>query len=198
MLRVAAAGMSLMGDDLRVPLGASDDTASVAERLQFTAGSGPCWAAESTGHPVRVSAADMQQRWPRFATSLLERTPYRSIVSVPLPRLGNGWRGALDLYLDQPTRAHVFGVAEACVVADLVAAELRTALEEEQRTTTSTWLALGMVAVERDTTAKGALELVREHAFDVPAHVVAQAILDGSLGTGDLGAAPDAALAVAV
>lgn len=223
MLRVAGAGVSLMSDDLRVPLGASDDTASLAERLQFTAGSGPCWVAESTGRPVRVSSADMEQRWPRFAASLLERTPYRSIVSVPLPGLGGGWGGALDLYLDQPTRAYVFGVGEACVVAELVAAELRAALDDGRPgtrhapgsslatatstvpsmsaspgTLMSTWLALGMVAVERDTSAQGALTLVREHASEASANLTAQRILDGSLGSGDLRPAPAAALAVAV
>src|SRR6185437_11302048 len=42
VLPVSGAGISLLYDDFRVPLGASDDAASCAEQLQFTTGEGPC------------------------------------------------------------------------------------------------------------------------------------------------------------
>jgi hypothetical protein len=40
---VAGAGISVLADPgMRVPLGASDEDAATAERLQFTVGEGPC------------------------------------------------------------------------------------------------------------------------------------------------------------
>src|SRR3954471_8525889 len=36
------AGLSLLDNDFRVPIGATDDVAALAERLQFTIGEGPC------------------------------------------------------------------------------------------------------------------------------------------------------------
>ena len=43
VLPAAGVGISLFGSNgIRVPVGASDDDAAIAERLQFTAAEGPC------------------------------------------------------------------------------------------------------------------------------------------------------------
>jgi hypothetical protein len=60
VLPVAAAGISIfISSGHRVPLGASDDTAALAERLQFTSGEGPCLSAHATNRATWVTNAQM-------------------------------------------------------------------------------------------------------------------------------------------
>lgn len=98
-LAVTGAGISLIQDDFRVPLGASDEVAGYAERLQFTHGEGPCLQAYASAEPVTLGAAAMRERWPVFAADLVAHTPYRCIISLPILRTTPGGGGAIDLYL---------------------------------------------------------------------------------------------------
>jgi hypothetical protein len=70
VLGVDGAAISLMtGPSLRLPLGASDEESATAERLQFTAGEGPCFTAYAQGRPVVVTEARMAGCWPRAAAA---------------------------------------------------------------------------------------------------------------------------------
>jgi len=64
VLPVDGASISVLTEDFRYPLGASDDTANAAERLQFTQGEGPCLDALRTNSPVQANAQDIYRRWP--------------------------------------------------------------------------------------------------------------------------------------
>lgn len=102
VLRVAAAGISLFSRaDHRVPLGASDDTAALAERLQFTVGEGPCLNAHNQDQAILATEDNIAQRWPVFYDELVTHTPYRSITSFPVQRGLHGI-GAIDLYFTDP------------------------------------------------------------------------------------------------
>lgn len=102
VLPVAAAGISIFSrGDHRVPLGASDDTAAFAERLQFTVGEGPCLNAHNRGRPILATEAVISERWPTFYDELVTHTPYRSITSFPVRRGLNG-DAAIDLYFTDP------------------------------------------------------------------------------------------------
>ena len=105
VLPVAGAGLSVtraLGSPraLRVPLGASDEVAARAERLQTTLGEGPCLDAADRGEPLVTDATDMASRWPVFHAELIEQTPVRSVVSLPV-KWGDPAEtlAALDLYL---------------------------------------------------------------------------------------------------
>ena len=66
---VAGAGISVLADPgLRVPMGASDDDAATAERLQFTVGERPCPQAHSSARPVYAPAAVFAARCGRCCT----------------------------------------------------------------------------------------------------------------------------------
>src|ERR1700710_712461 len=67
VLPVSGAGLSVIDDSFRVPLGASDETATTAERLQFTTGEGPCLDAARSGRMVVTRGEEISRRWPRFA-----------------------------------------------------------------------------------------------------------------------------------
>ncbi|WP_432574653.1 GAF domain-containing protein [Kineococcus sp. SYSU DK005] len=102
VLGVDGAGISVMsGSGIRLPLGASDDSAALAERLQFTIGEGPCLQAQQSCRPVHADAAAMSARWPALAQEYLERTPFRFVLSLPLLRSRDSI-GALDLYRRAP------------------------------------------------------------------------------------------------
>lgn len=105
VLPVAGAGLSITRalsspGALRVPLGASDDVAARAERLQTSLGEGPCLAAASSAEPLVLDAPAIASRWPVFHSELIRQTPFRSVASLPVL-----WGdppepvAALDLYL---------------------------------------------------------------------------------------------------
>ena len=101
ILPVDGVGLSVIEDRYRVPLGASDDTAIAAERLQFTVGEGPCLQALHDHTEIRASEADLRRRWPAFYDELARLTPYRSIAALPL-RITPKLAGAIDLYFTDP------------------------------------------------------------------------------------------------
>jgi hypothetical protein len=99
VLPVAGAGISIT-DELRVPLGASDEMVARAERLQTTLGEGPCLTATAHREPLSADLTTMSAQWPMFHSQLLAQTSFRSIVSFPLFSRSRRLRfGALDLYL---------------------------------------------------------------------------------------------------
>jgi hypothetical protein len=183
LLGVDGAGISVMADPgLRVPLGASDDDAATAERLQFTMGEGPCLHAHATGRPVIAAADVFARRWPLLYEELTTHTAYRAVVSVPLRHQFTGL-GALDLHLRQPENIPVDIVDHAYLVADEISAALTApqpvpgdgsahhsvdppwldsaAAQRRQLV----WLAIGMVSVHLDLPAPDALAALRGLAY---------------------------------
>ena len=201
MLEVDGAGIS--GVDLAgrpVPLGASSEEVSTAERLQFTTGGGPCMTARETCSPVFVTDEDLLRRWPLFADLLLGTTTFRAVVALPL-RPGPAGDGAIDLFFtgsDQVTDLDVF---EATAVAELVTSALSEAAVWSPGTgpewlhgasphrRAAVWEALGMLDVELGVPASAALALLRAHAYGSDRSVddVAADLLTGRLRTAQLG-----------
>ena len=178
-LGVDAAGLSVSnrGED-RIPLGASTETADLAERLQFTAGHGPCEAAQRNQEPVFAAATDLQRRWPAFARLLAEHTPYRAVVALPIGETLAG-PGALDLLFTDETTVPDLDVFEAMAVGDLACAALGDAAGwapgapdggpawlhgPPARRRRLVWTAIGRVAMARDAPAPAALDLLRSAA----------------------------------
>lgn len=74
VLPIAGASLSLT-DELRIPLGASDDVAARAEQLQATLGEGPCLTATATGHHRCMTLPRWPAPGPCFTTSSRHRPP---------------------------------------------------------------------------------------------------------------------------
>lgn len=177
-LGVDAAGLSVLGAGQRVPLGASSPAADVAERLQFTAGDGPCTAAEQRREPVFATLADLQRRWPDFAELLTAQTPFRAVVALPIGETLAG-PGAVDLFFTDEAAVPGLDVFAAMAVGDLVAAALEDATvwapwspdggpawlhgPAAQRRAL-VWTATGRVALVRQVTVPAALGLLRAAA----------------------------------
>nr|WP_240896150.1 GAF domain-containing protein [Kineococcus siccus] len=123
----------------RLPLGASDRMAAGAERLQFTAGEGPCFEAMSTGRPVTVDETSMWDRWPVLAALHHETTPFKAGLAVPLRENGVPF-GVMDLYDRRPQRMGAHDVIAAQMIAVVIAEQLLTTLDTGQ--------AEGLIAAE--------------------------------------------------
>lgn len=121
VLRVDGAALSIeVAPGSRVPLGASDARSAIAERLQFTAGEGPCFEALAEGRPITVTEEAMRQRWPVLAVLHQQATPFRGGMSVPL-REGATRFGVLDLYLTDPRPLRGQDVVAAQLIAQATA-----------------------------------------------------------------------------
>ena len=183
VLAVDGAGLSVFSDDFRLPLGASDDEAATAERLQFTAAEGPCWEAVSNDLSLSADADTVADRWPQYNEEFSTRTSYRAVASVPL-RLARGARGALDVYFRDEVRAKTFDLGDATAVAAHIADILDSAAADDSpldpsdllqgsrwmrgpaaRSRNAVWIAVGMLISDAIPTADDALAVLRATAY---------------------------------
>jgi hypothetical protein len=178
VLNVAGAGISVFARDFRVPLGASDPDAATAERLQFTLGEGPCLDAYRTGEPFRGDEQHIKEKWPIFYGELVTRTPYHSIVSLPL-RLSPTTGGAVDLYQDQADDLEGLSLADINVVMGRIIAALSWQTEPKAadvpgpgwlhgptaQRRTRVWVAAGMLNTAFDLSQADALTRLRAYAY---------------------------------
>jgi len=197
-LSVEDAGLSLVdASQQRVPLGASSDVAEVAERLQFTVGHGPCMTAQETREPVFAVEEDLRRRWPVFTQLLVQQTPFRAVVALPLqPALAGA--GAIDLYFHTSAEVLALDVFDAMAVGELVTSALSDAAVWSEwapsegpewlhgpapQRRAAVWEAMGKLSVELELSAPDALTLIRVHAYAGGATVddVAADLLSGRL-----------------
>jgi hypothetical protein len=203
ILAVDGAGLSVRDTGgRRLPLGASSEEAALAERLQFTAGSGPCETAQLHREPVFAASADLARRWPAFAELLTQHTPYRAVVALPLGETLAG-RGALDLFFREETSVPDLDVFEAMAVGDLVASALGEAAVwspwsprggpawlhgPDARARATVWEAVGRLSMSLDSDTPAALDLLRAAAFSAGRSVddLAEDLRAGRLDPEDL------------
>lgn len=127
VLPVDGASVSLFTSvDRRLALGASDDQAAEAERLQFAVGAGPCLTSHAAGRPVVADKVTIRSHWPSFYDELVARTHIRGIISLPLSDNHIGL-GALDLYLAPPHDVGAVPLSDALAVAAGISSVLAAA-----------------------------------------------------------------------
>jgi hypothetical protein len=178
-LPVDGAGLSIHDmDGHRTPIGASDPTASQAERLQFTHGDGPALRAHDDGVVIAFDEAAIARNWPELHESLVGKTKFHAVLSVPLlPPLGP--LVVLDLYVrnaDQLPATDREDVADVTIAMTraMVAAALGAPVQEGRRgwwdgpdalRRARVWQATGMVNVGFDLDTADALAVLKAHAF---------------------------------
>jgi hypothetical protein len=206
VLPVEGVGLSVHGErGLRTPLAASSEIAATAERLQFTAGSGPCLLAAESGLPVFGTEAVLARRWPVFHDLLVTSTALRSVLALSLRGRLKGI-GGMDLYCADPDGATAVDAFEARCVAELVADHLDGAADWSVWTPTEApawvdtpdarrrgrlWMAVGMLTLALEVPAADALALLRGYAYaagrtadDVAADLVERRLAPDRLRTG--------------
>lgn len=176
---VTGAGITLTGMMLRVPLGSSDETAAQAERLQATLGEGPCLTAAAREEPLVADLSTIADRWPIFHRELIARTPFRSVMSVPIRAAHGTCFGALDLYATGDDLPSGLSVAEiTCGIADPMAAILLDQPRVDGAAALAPWLsngpassrmhvwvAVGILVEHAGLADADALAALRAHAF---------------------------------
>lgn len=183
VLPVSGAAISLFHDDFRVPLGASDEAAGCAERLQFTTGQGPCLEAVRKSEAVLAGHAQILDCWPEYGQELFSHTPYDAVISLPLNIVDTA-TGALDLFFtDQPMLRQVSLAAATDVLGRISEAfQLSRSTTAAERNLSGVpepawlhgpsaqdrmhvWIAMGMVMTRFELGAADALALLRAYAY---------------------------------
>jgi hypothetical protein len=180
VLPVDGAGLSLHGEaGRRIPLAASSEVAAIAERLQFTTGSGPCLLAAQSGLPVFATQEILARRWPAFHDLLVTHTPLRSVLALSLAGRLQAM-GAMDLYFADPSGVTGVDVFEARCVGQLVSDHLDVAADWSVWTPTDLpawsdtpgaqrrgrlWMAVGMLTLALEAPAPDALAVLRGYAY---------------------------------
>ena len=181
VLGVSGAGISMLVEDLRVPLGSSDEAAAYAERLQTTLGEGPCLDAVTSASAAAFDLAGLSQRWPVFCGELVAKTGLRSIASLPIRSSQVPTTGALDLYstdddgltslsLDEIGSAIVDTIATYLFVAPSTALEHGITLplwlsNDAAVDRMDVWIAVGTLMEAASLTSQSALAALRSYAF---------------------------------
>lgn len=198
ILGVAGAGLSIT-DELRVPLGASDATASRAEMLQTTLGEGPCLDATATSNPVKADEAEMARKWPMFHQALVTQTPYRGVASIPLHSSHLRRFGALDLYTTDPASLDRLPLQKVSTdIADVMTSILSDGLDpsfpdgapmtawaanDSLRNRMNVWKAVGIMIEHAGLSNSDALATLRAyaHAHDADLDDIANSMISRQL-----------------
>lgn len=183
VLPVDSASLSMsLGPRISVPVGASDNDAVLAERMEYTLGEGPITHAGATrAHllipDLAVPTSAGWTRWPLYTSELLSRTRLRGVFVFPLLTEGL-LMGSLNLYRHSP--GGIGDVTEVAAIATLIARQLLVSDpaahgddEPDQRwlegaTATlryQVWRAQGRVMHVNDIDAQPALDLLRARAY---------------------------------
>lgn len=196
VLEVTGAGIMLMSDgEHRGTLGVSNQVMTVVEELQFTLGEGPCIDAYTSDH--QIIEPDLRDpdtvRWPAFSGPAVQ-AGVRAVFGFPL-RTGVVNLGALDVYLDHPGDLRTEQVADAAVLAgviantilalqaDAVSGELPEPLDSNVHHRAVVHQASGMVSSQLGIDVADALVRIRALAFSSsrPVNDVAHDIVDRRL-----------------
>ena len=169
-----ATSITLLRDDKAFTVAHFGEMALAADELQYAHGYGPCMDAGRGGVLLRVDDMRTEERWPDYVTHVVEATPVRSSLSVPLPYQGSSI-GALNNYSTQPgafatPESLRAGLEVAEVVAVAVAnADAHHQLGEQARNMRLAMesravieQAKGVLMAQRHVDAEQAFEILRE------------------------------------
>lgn len=180
VLAVDGASLSVLSV-IRASLGASNDSAAAAERLQSTLGDGPCLSAYHQAEALVADEERARRRWPVFFAELAEHTSFRSVASIPLTT-GVRRFGAMDLYWDTPHIPDQDTTMDAAhTLAPLITTLLTASPAEPNprrgvptqawieapsvRARMQVWVAIGMLRSAQTLNSADALSLLRGAAY---------------------------------
>ncbi len=111
---------------------ATDDVMRLIDRLQGQVGEGPCLEA-STDAIVQVdNDITTGSTWPRLAVLVVEQTPVRAMLAVPLLYDDGERSGALDVFADTAGAFTDDSVEQAAILASFASVALAGARQSER------------------------------------------------------------------
>jgi hypothetical protein len=172
--------------------------AETIEEAHFTLGEGPGLDAGRLGVPVHEPdlVAAGESRWPVFAAAALD-AGVAAISALPL-RMGSACVGTMNLYRDQPGALSPPQLADALVLANLVADSVLALQAQAPADTLALRLAeapfraavhqaTGMISAQLDIGVAEALIRLRSYAYaqDRPIDEIAALVVAGTLRLDD-------------
>jgi hypothetical protein len=109
--------------DQWTPLAASNETAALVTCLDRAVGDGPCQEAARTSRAVIATQEHLTRQWPVFTERLLDQTPIRSILVMPLSGRLHG-RGFVMFCSVAPDGVTTLPMIQLCIVTGLLSQEL--------------------------------------------------------------------------
>jgi GAF domain-containing protein len=161
----AAIGV-LEGDTFR-SAAATDDVMRLIDELQDQVGEGPCLEASTDGVVQVDNDITVECRWPTLAALVVERTPVRAMMGVPL--VDEGHRdGALNVFSDHPGAFDDEAVETAAILAAFASVALASArnavrasqLEEGLTTNREIGAAVGILMATHSISQDEAFEML--------------------------------------
>ena len=171
---------------------ATDDVMRLIDELQNEVGEGPCLEA-STDDIAQVDNDITQHcRWPRLAALVVERTPVRAMLAVPL--VDEGTRsGALNVFADRPNVFDDESLATAAILASFASVALAGArqtqradqLEEGMATNREIGAAIGILMATHNISQEQAFDLLSKASQRLNRKLrdIASGIVRGDEGT---------------
>ena len=145
---------------------ATDDVMRQIDQMQDQLGEGPCLEASVDDGIHLDNDITAASRWPRLAAAVVEATPVRAMLAVPLVHEGQR-RGAVNLFADQPGAFSDESVGQAAILAAFATVAVASATHAEQ----AEQLAEGMATNREIGAAVGILmathKIGQEEAFDL-------------------------------
>ena len=110
---------------------ASDDIMALIDKLQNETGEGPCLEASIERAWKLDNDITVDSQWPKLAAQVVEHTPVRSMLAVPL--VDEGRRdGALNLFADRPNAFTDESTETAALLAAFATIALSAARQAER------------------------------------------------------------------
>ena len=170
----AAVGVTVIRENERTTVAASDERTLMLDEIQYNDGDGPCLHCARTGHTVVIDDLEADDRWPTYQHRGLEQG-LRASLSLPLD-LGDRAVGAINMYVFEN---HTFDAPEVSVLEefrDEASRALSLALRHEEVTTRRDQLhqamtqrrvidqALGILMAQQRCSSAEAFNLLRRHS----------------------------------
>jgi GAF domain-containing protein len=125
------AAIGVLDGDTFHSVAATDDVMRLIDELQNEVGEGPCLEASADGIAQVDNDITVSSKWPRLAAIVVERTPVRAMLAVPL--LDGGQRsGALNVFADSTGAFDDDALGAAAILASFASVAIAGARHSER------------------------------------------------------------------
>lgn len=125
------AGIGVLAGDGFRSAAATDDVTRLIDDLQNEVGEGPCLEASVDGVVQVDNDITVHSRWPKLARLVVQRTPVRAMMGVPLVEEGQR-NGALNVFSDTPGAFDDEAVGAAAILASFASVALASARHSQR------------------------------------------------------------------
>jgi len=185
----AGASITVVAGNRASSLATSDPIAELADSLQYELDEGPCLRSAERNTNYLLFDVVGETRWPRFCAALLDRTPYRTVLSLQLVAEDSA---ALNLFAETPGAfsdddidlATVFAAHASSLVALREAADEAAHLQTALQSSREIGAAMGVLMAHHKVTQDDAFGLLRtasQHLHRKLRDIAAEVVETGAL-----------------